>query len=1094
MESTQIALLLDETLSSEGDVVRSATEALDRLSLLPQFPFSLLSIATGGESRGQKVAAAAYLKNLTRRNVDGDGQFSRVSKEFRDQLMRAMLQAEPVVLKVLIEAFRVIVSAQFVKDNSWPELVPELRTVIENSNLIRNGVPCEWKTVNALSVLHALIRPFQYFVNPGVAREPVPPQLELIAREILVPLLAVFHHFVEKAIPIHGRTETETERVLLLVCKCIYFSVRSHMPSALAPLLPSFCRDLFGILGSLSFDNMPTLEDGYILRLKTGKRSLLVFRALVTRHRKNSDKLMPDFINCVLRVVKNSANISKKDATSERIISLAFDLVSHVLETGPGWRLVSPHFSSLLDSAIFPALVMSKKDISDWEEDPDEYIQKNLPSDLGEISGWREDLFTARKSAINLLGVISVSRGPPVVALSNGSSSKRKKGERNRGKGQRSSMGELLVVPFLSKFPIPSDANVSETKILNDYYGVLMAYGSLQDFLRDQKPGYITTLIRARVLPVFALSVYSPYLVATANWILGELASCLPEDLSADIYSSLLKALAMPDMGDISCYPVHSSAAGAIATLLENDYLPPEWSPLLQVLVGRIGREDEETSIIFQLLSTVVEVGNENVAVHIPCIVSAVIDALLKCLAPNLDPTSQMVERGFATLAAMAHSWEDSMPEEVEESESSEMWISGQATIARGFSYLLQQAWLLPSQSVEGEVLRSSPPSSCLDDCSTLLWFIVQSVTESNMMLELKLSELLLVWADAIADWHAWEEVEDLSIFKCISEVVHLHKRFGLKNLFVRGMPSPPAPPVPQGSIIEGIGAFVSEAISQYPSATWRASSCVHILLHVPNYSLEAEGVKQSLVTAFSLAAFSHFKDIQSKPCSLWKPLLLVISSCYLCYPDIVERILEKHEHNGFSVWASALGFISTKAFRPGLLVESEIKLTVMALAKVVERLSELGNPGGRLIQDCFTSLMETCMRLKEVQKEEEEDYGEEAEDDDDDDDTSDDEIDDDEDSEDDVREETEEEFLNRYAEVAANLENGFDVEEEDVEDVDQELELGGLKDVDQRSILQPLMERCHQVLIKGQPFPPQLVSSFLSTFPEYTLFFERPL
>jgi hypothetical protein len=30
-----------------------------------------------------------------------------------------------------------------------------------------------------------------------------------------------------------------------------------------------------------------------------------------------------------------------------------------------------------------------------------------------EISGWREDLFTARKSAINLLGVISVSKVTP---------------------------------------------------------------------------------------------------------------------------------------------------------------------------------------------------------------------------------------------------------------------------------------------------------------------------------------------------------------------------------------------------------------------------------------------------------------------------------------------------------------------------------------------------------------------------------------------------------------------------------------------------------------------------------------------------------
>lgn len=80
-----------------------------------------------------------------------------------------------------------------------------------------------------------------------------------------------------------------------------------------------------------------------------------------------------------------------------------------------------------------------KQDISEWEEDADEYIRKNLPSELvwermiflnlwitilvavftfffsffgiqEEISGWREDLFTARKSAINLLGVISVSK------------------------------------------------------------------------------------------------------------------------------------------------------------------------------------------------------------------------------------------------------------------------------------------------------------------------------------------------------------------------------------------------------------------------------------------------------------------------------------------------------------------------------------------------------------------------------------------------------------------------------------------------------------------------------------------------------------
>ena len=39
--------------------------------------------------------------------------------------------------------------------------------------------------------------------------------------------------------------------------------------------------------------------------------------------------------------------------------------------------------------------------------------------------------------------------------------------------------------------------------------------------------------------------------------------------MSADVYSSLLKALVMADIGDTSCYPVRVSAAGAIMELLE---------------------------------------------------------------------------------------------------------------------------------------------------------------------------------------------------------------------------------------------------------------------------------------------------------------------------------------------------------------------------------------------------------------------------------------------------------------------------------------------------------------------------------------------
>lgn len=47
-------------------------------------------------------------------------------------------------------------------------------------------------------------------------------------------------------------------------------------------------------------------------------------------------------------------------------------------------------------------------------------------------------------------------------------SSKRKKGEKNKRYSQHRFMGELFVLPFLSKFPIPSEANASQPRILNE--------------------------------------------------------------------------------------------------------------------------------------------------------------------------------------------------------------------------------------------------------------------------------------------------------------------------------------------------------------------------------------------------------------------------------------------------------------------------------------------------------------------------------------------------------------------------------------------------------------------------------------------------
>lgn len=53
-----------------------------------------------------------------------------------------------------------------------------------------------------------------------------------------------------------------------------------------------------------------------------------------------------------------------------------------------------------------------------------------------------------------------------------------------------------------------------------------------------------------------------------------------------------------------------------------------------------------------------------------------------------------------------------------------------------------------------------------------------------------------------------------------------------------------------------------------------------------------------------------------------------------------------------------------------------------MALTQVVERMLGLGKPSGGLVRDCFTSLLEASVRLRQMQEGKEEDDGEAENDD----------------------------------------------------------------------------------------------------------------
>ncbi|CAJ2645428.1 unnamed protein product [Trifolium pratense] len=156
--------------------------------------------------------------------------------------------------------------------------------------------------------------------------------------------------------------------------------------------------------------------------------------------------------------------------------------------------------------------------------------------------------------------------------------------------------------------------------------------------------------------------------------------------------------------------------------------MPPDFLPLLQVIVSNIGIDENDSSILFQLLSSIMETGEEKVSVHIPHTIPSIVGSVSKWLTSNLEPWPQflngsiciqfqytVVEHGIAALAVMGQTWEDSRPE-VSDSESIHFqgkWAADQAEIGRAFAVLLHQVWLTPS-------------SYCLDSSFSSLFYMFQ--------------------------------------------------------------------------------------------------------------------------------------------------------------------------------------------------------------------------------------------------------------------------------------------------------------------------------------------------------------------------------
>ncbi|GAQ91020.1 putative nuclear transport protein [Klebsormidium nitens] len=1109
----RLAHLLEAT-TGDGEAVKKATTALEQEQRQPGFASQLLALCAVVPLAGYSLPAATYLKNYvrtTRFTEDrGVGLPAGERATVRAQLLEVVMRADGAVLKQLAEALRVLVMHDFRDTGEWPELLPALRAAIQHSNLMAGSAVSPIKTYNALVAVHTITKPFQYFQKPTEVAEPVPPQLEAIAAQLLEPLQSIYQALTQQAIASHEAGLAEHDALLHLLLKAFHHTVRSHLPAALVPQLPVW------LAGVLALATLPVLavqdpQEGHITRFRLVKRTLQICASMVARHRKHTDKYLQQMVTAAVGIVTAAVAHQGLHPLQERIVSLAFDLLAAILETGPGWRLLSPHFEALLSQAIFPALALQEQDVTEWQEDPAAYLSRNLPDDMDDVSGWRDDLLSPRRSAQNLLGLIALAK------VSSPSRPARKGGKRPLRDAKDVTAGELIVLPALAQHAMPTGTSTSDVA---QYYGVLQAYGALQNFYsRSQKPGAAVAMLRSRVLPLYGQPAPSPLLLATANWLLGEYADHLAkageapglagDTLRGHVFDTLMKALTWPDTDDLDAGPVRLSAAGALRALLTAEFVPPEWLPLLQAAVAASrSPDDDETARAFQLLQTAAETGDAQVARHCPALLPVLMAAVVARLPEErATPWPAVAEAGVAALTQLVTASDDAATGTDEEDDEEEEEPAGppyvpspseQAAVADCVAAFLARAWLPPPGAAE----EAEPPTdSCLHDLSVLLASLLQHTNDSGAVERRRVSALVSAWAGLLSQWDAWSSEEDSAALAVIDQAVEKQKAALLPHFIVAPLPAAPLPPVPPLSPLEAIAGFLADAIeSTRAEGVWRACHRVHALLHATALAFDSHEATKAVVHRVAAACGARLLALSSRSAPLAKPLVLALATCFLCSPDVATPALAAalgaqeqagpglEARAGVAEWAVRLAEVVARN-EHGLTDPTEAHLAGAALIKVAETLAAAG--GGPAEAGVAAASLEGAMRalLREAELQEEdsgmEEEDEEENEEEDDDEEEDEEGDDGEEDNESEQDETEAHFLARYAAAARELEEGEDDAEGGDEEDGQPLELGvlGLTSLE-TTLLKCLQAHGKMILASASIQDRQLLEAFSKAVP----------
>ncbi|KAK3268738.1 hypothetical protein CYMTET_22772 [Cymbomonas tetramitiformis] len=343
-------LLLD---TRDPSRIKEAEMALNAYEASPGFAGHLLSLCHTGSNEQTMLPAATYFQNLVRKHWSNSTTLPNTEQAaVRAALLQTLFVAPPTVVKQLAEAFRVIAAQDFATNKCWPDLITDIGTGLQNSNMMPGKQDSPISTENALIAVHTLLKPYKYFRNPQLAKEVAPAELEAITQSLLNPLFDIFHLLVGQAVASEAEGAAPHDHILNTLCKCFHHTVQAYMPAALEPRLKGWMESMLRLLEGAAA--CPVAVAAQLPRGKVHKRCLQICISMVTRHRRKVDGQMQQMCAAAGKLVHATAAVTAASTAERdeavagmqgRQMSLSFDLLARMLETGPGcvktatWRL-----------------------------------------------------------------------------------------------------------------------------------------------------------------------------------------------------------------------------------------------------------------------------------------------------------------------------------------------------------------------------------------------------------------------------------------------------------------------------------------------------------------------------------------------------------------------------------------------------------------------------------------------------------------------------------------------------------------------------------------------------------------------------------